>query len=126
MAAVPAGVFLLFFLPLRHDSGNYMAKVKMIDYGGIMLNITGCLLILVALSGGGVSYAWNSPIVISLLTVGGVVWLAFILYEWKLAPVPIMPREQNDTKMSLCSWLTLKQFDYSKDLIMGICMPSRS
>ena len=92
MSAVPAGLAIFFFLPLKHRSGNHVEKLKMIDYGGILLNLAGCLLVLVPLSGGGISYAWNSAMVIALFTIGGILWVAFVLYEWKLAPVPIMPR----------------------------------
>ena len=92
-AAVPAGIAILLFLPLKHNPGNHKAKIKMIDYGGILLNIAACLMILIPVSGGGVSYAWNSPLVIAMMTVGGLLWVAFGLYEWKVAKVPILPSE---------------------------------
>lgn len=47
MLAAPAAVTILFFLPVKHEHGNYVAKVKMIDYGGIALNLAAVLLILV-------------------------------------------------------------------------------
>ena len=47
MLAAPAAVTILLFLPLRHDRGNHAAKFKMIDYGGIALNLASVLLILV-------------------------------------------------------------------------------
>ena len=50
MLAVPAAVAILFFLPVKHERGNYVAKVKMIDYGGIALNLAAVLLILVGYS----------------------------------------------------------------------------
>lgn len=92
IVAVPAGLAIFFFLPLKHNEGNHLEKFKMIDYGGILLNIAGCLLILIPLSGGGVSYAWASAMVISMMVVGGFVWIVFGLWEWKFARVPIMPR----------------------------------
>jgi MFS family permease len=49
MLAFPAAVVLFFFLPLRHEKGNYIAKIKKIDYGGILLNLAAVLLILVSL-----------------------------------------------------------------------------
>lgn len=49
MLAVPAAVTILFFLPVKHERGNYVAKVKMIDYGGIALNLAAVLLILVSI-----------------------------------------------------------------------------
>ncbi|KAF2637605.1 major facilitator superfamily transporter [Massarina eburnea CBS 473.64] len=91
MLAIPAAVFIFFFLPLKYEKGNYAEKVKKIDYGGIALNLAAVLLILIPLSGGGVQYAWNSGLVIAMLTVGGCTAIAFVLYEWKVAPIPIMP-----------------------------------
>lgn len=47
----------------------------------------------IPLSGGGATYSWSSVLVIAMLTIGCVLAVVFVLYEWKLAPVPIMPRE---------------------------------
>ena len=47
MLAVPAGITILLFLPLKHQKGNHVAKLKKIDYGGIVLNLAAVLLILV-------------------------------------------------------------------------------
>ncbi|KAF2730610.1 major facilitator superfamily transporter [Polyplosphaeria fusca] len=91
MLAVPAGILIFIFLPLKYEKGNTKDKLKKIDYGGITLNLAAVLLVLIPLSGGGVQYAWDSPLVISMLTVGACTILAFILYEWSLAPIPIMP-----------------------------------
>jgi len=91
MLAIPAAVAIYFWLPLKYESGNYKEKVKQIDYGGIALNLAAVLLVLIPLSGGGVQYAWNSAMVISMLTVGTCTAVVFVLYEWKIAPVPIMP-----------------------------------
>ena len=91
MLAVPAALLIFFFLPLKYQKGDYKEKVKKIDYGGIALNLAAVLLVLIPLSGGGVQYPWNSPLVIAMLTVGGMTAIAFVLYEWKVAKVPIMP-----------------------------------
>ncbi|KAF3043614.1 hypothetical protein E8E11_008451 [Didymella keratinophila] len=88
---VPTTLVLLFFLPLKHVSSNIMENMKKIDYGGIALNIASTLLLLVPLSGGGVTYAWSSAFFISATVVGVVLMILFVLYEWKLAPLPIMP-----------------------------------
>ncbi|GKT43566.1 efflux pump dotC [Colletotrichum spaethianum] len=89
--SAPAAVTILFCLPLKHQSGNYAEKVKKIDYGGIALNMASTLLVLVPLSGGGVSYPWFSPFVIAAVTVGAVLAVLFVLYEWKVPKLPIMP-----------------------------------
>lgn len=91
MLAVPAALLIFLFLPLRYEKGHYKQKVKKIDYGGIALNLAAVLLILIPLSGGGVQYPWNSVLVIAMLSAGGCTAIAFVLYEWKVAKVPIMP-----------------------------------
>ncbi|KAJ0311191.1 hypothetical protein COL5a_002393 [Colletotrichum fioriniae] len=89
--SAPAAVTILFCLPLKHRPGNYSEKVKKIDYGGIALNMASTLLLLIPLSGGGVTYPWSSPFVIAGVVVGAVLAALFVLYEWKLAKLPIMP-----------------------------------
>jgi MFS family permease len=48
MIAVPAGVILWLLLPLRYQSGRYAEKIRKIDFGGIILQSTAVLLILVS------------------------------------------------------------------------------
>jgi len=88
---VPTSMVILFFLPLKHRSGDYLAKVKKIDYGGMVLNIASTLLLLIPLSGGGVTYAWGSPFFIACTVTGAVLGVLFVLHQWKLVALPIMP-----------------------------------
>lgn len=48
MLALPATLIIWFALPLRYEKGNYVEKVKKIDFGGILLSIASILLILVS------------------------------------------------------------------------------
>jgi hypothetical protein len=88
---IPTTLVLLFFLPLKHVTSDTMERMRKIDYGGIVLNIASTLLLLIPLSGGGVTYAWSSTFFISATVVGVVLMVLFVLYEWKFAPLPIMP-----------------------------------
>ncbi|PVH95089.1 MFS general substrate transporter [Periconia macrospinosa] len=88
---LPTVVVLLLFLPLKHTSSDPISKMKKIDYGGIVLNIASTLLLLVPLSGGGVTYAWTSPFFLGATITGVILTILFFLYEWKLASLPIMP-----------------------------------
>jgi MFS family permease len=88
---LPTSLVLVFFLPLKHRSGDYIEKMKKIDYGGIFLNIASTLLLLVPLSGGGVTYAWSSPFFVGATVAGAVLSILFVAYEWKLVALPIMP-----------------------------------
>ncbi|CAN9155875.1 unnamed protein product [Alternaria alternata] len=89
--SVPTSMVILFFLPLKHRSGDHLEKIKKIDYGGMLLNIASTLLLLIPLSGGGVTYAWASPFFIACTVIGAVLGVLFVLYEWKLVALPIMP-----------------------------------
>jgi hypothetical protein len=91
MMTVPTSIVIIFFLPLKHRSGDYLEKMKKIDYGGITLNIASTLLLLIPLSGGGVEYAWASAFFIAATVTGAVLAILFVLYEWKLVALPIMP-----------------------------------
>jgi predicted MFS family arabinose efflux permease len=91
MMTMPTAAVILFFLPLKHRPGDYVEKMKKIDYGGITLNVASTLLLLIPLSGGGVEYAWSSPFFISATVTGVVLAILFVLYEWKLVALPIMP-----------------------------------
>jgi len=70
-------------------------KLKTLDFLGsiLYLGVTACLL--VPLQWGGNSKPWNSPVVISLLCVFGVLLLAFVGCEWKrgmraIVPIPLL------------------------------------
>lgn len=62
-----------------------------IDYLGIFF-ATACLtLLLIPISGGGSTYPWNSPTIITMFIVGGGLFFVFLLVEWKFAKLPMIP-----------------------------------
>jgi hypothetical protein len=67
------------------------AKLKAIDYYGVVFSSSAILLLLIPISGGGTYFDWNSPMVISMLVLGAVCMIWFILVEWKWAAMPMMP-----------------------------------
>ncbi|CAJ0550083.1 Ff.00g100130.m01.CDS01 [Fusarium sp. VM40] len=88
---LPTTAIIWFYLPLKHRSGEYMNKIKKIDYGGIILNIASTLLLLIPISGGGVTYAWTSAFFIATVIISVFLAVLFVLFEWKIAKLPIMP-----------------------------------
>jgi MFS family permease len=88
---VPTAAVLLLFLPLKHTSSNTIDKMRKIDYGGIVLNIASTLLLLIPLSGGGVTYPWSSPFFIGTTVAGVLLTIMFFIFEWKVPALPIMP-----------------------------------
>jgi MFS family permease len=89
--AVVAGILVAVVLPPSKVHGDFKTKVKSIDYYGTISSSTAILLLLIPISGGGTYFEWSSPMVISMLTLGSITMLVFIIVEWKFAVMPMMP-----------------------------------
>ncbi|KAM3580040.1 hypothetical protein VKS41_007285 [Umbelopsis sp. WA50703] len=80
-------IAIFFLLPLKSPKVSIVRKLKQIDYLGVILLVS-CIF---PLDRGGSEMPWNSPIIISLFSVGGVLGLAFIFVEGKIAKFPVIP-----------------------------------
>ncbi|UOH83232.1 hypothetical protein LQV05_005951 [Cryptococcus neoformans] len=89
--AVLISVLIHFIIPFKPVTGSAKEKLKKIDYLGVVLSAGMTIMLLVPISGGGSTFEWNSPVVIGLLVAGGVCGLLFILVEWRVARLPILP-----------------------------------
>ncbi|KAK9899515.1 MFS general substrate transporter [Cystobasidium minutum MCA 4210] len=91
----PCGVVcaavIFFCLPLTPVTGSARQKLKKLDYYGAILSLAANVFILIPISSGGTTFAWSSPTVIVLLIIGVFTAAAFIIVEWKVAPLPVMP-----------------------------------
>ncbi|KAK3216223.1 hypothetical protein GRF29_8g2638439 [Pseudopithomyces chartarum] len=92
LAAV-CGVVCFFTLPKPKltSKPDYRALCSKIDYWGIVTASAGINLILIPVSGGGSYFAWDSPMIIAMLAVGGCCLLAFLFVEYRVALLPMMP-----------------------------------
>ena len=98
---------IIFFLPLKPVTGSFRKKLQKIDFLGSFTSLVATVFILVPLSSGGSSFAWDSPLVITLLTLGVAALLLFIFIEWKVASLPIVPlRLFNDRSLFLLAWIS--------------------
>jgi hypothetical protein len=86
-----SGVLAFFLLPSTRLQGDTMTKLKKIDYWGTLFSSAAVVFLLVPISDGGVKFAWNSPTSISLLVVCSICALMFLVVEWKVAILPMMP-----------------------------------
>ncbi|KAG0057455.1 hypothetical protein BGZ83_010023 [Gryganskiella cystojenkinii] len=84
-------VFIIFNLNLPTPKGSFKEKIKRIDFLGAIVLLAAVVLLLLPLSWGGNTYAWNSGIVIGLLCAGVVMTVIFVLVEWKIPKEPIVP-----------------------------------
>lgn len=66
-------------------------KFKKIDYLGMLFSTAALTLILVPISGGGSTYAWNSVIVIVMFVVGGLCMITFVVIEMNIPKLPMIP-----------------------------------
>ncbi|KAG7706736.1 hypothetical protein KL949_002934 [Ogataea haglerorum] len=78
-------------LPSPPDFKIKWSNFKNIDYYGFFTSSIGIILFLVAISGGGNTYKWDSALVICLLTIGGVFFAIFLFTQWKISRLPMMP-----------------------------------
>ncbi|WWC60688.1 uncharacterized protein I303_103264 [Kwoniella dejecticola CBS 10117] len=80
-----------FIIPLKPVTGSVRQKLLQVDYAGVLLSSTSILFLLIPISGGGVSFPWSSGVVISLLCIGTVCGMLFLLVEGKFSKLPILP-----------------------------------
>jgi len=62
-----------------------------IDFGGVFLLAVSIVSLVLALSWGGTTYAWSSPLIIALLAVFGSLIPVFVLYENYVPHIPVIP-----------------------------------
>ncbi|KAG2176465.1 hypothetical protein INT43_005705 [Umbelopsis isabellina] len=62
-----------------------------IDYLGTVLLLGWVIAFLLPLSWGGSKYSWNSPVIIALFCVFGVLFIVFVIVQWKFSKEPLMP-----------------------------------
>ncbi|KAJ1831067.1 hypothetical protein LPJ63_004535 [Coemansia sp. RSA 2711] len=88
--AVVLATLVLLRLP-RQRQGSVWAKLRRIDYLGIVLLVGGLMAFLLGLTLPGSNRHWRSPEVIACLVVGVLVLAAFFAVEWKFARDPVVP-----------------------------------
>ncbi|KAJ5920989.1 hypothetical protein N7466_009315 [Penicillium verhagenii] len=53
-----------------------------VDYPGFFMLLTTCVLLVVAIEEAGTDYAWNSALALTCLVLAGVIFIAFITWQW--------------------------------------------
>ena len=90
LAAVGA-VIAWLILPSAVRKDSMKKNVKNIDFYGVLTSSVGIVFVLIPVSGGGSYFPWGSPMVISMLAIGGCSLLLFLFIEWKVAALPMLP-----------------------------------
>ncbi|GAA5878423.1 hypothetical protein JCM8547_003596 [Rhodosporidiobolus lusitaniae] len=84
-------VIIALFLPLKKVKGSAKEKLLQIDYGGAVLTVAATVLMILPLQWGGTSFAWVSGPVLGCLISSFFAFGIFILYERKVARIPVVP-----------------------------------
>lgn len=82
---------IFFFLQLPHPKSSILEKLKSVDFTGTALLIAAVVALLLPTEWGGITYAWNSPIIIGLYCAGGVLVIIFLVMERWVAQNPVIP-----------------------------------
>jgi MFS family permease len=80
-----------FLIPNNAHKDSFRKNIARIDWFGILASSIGIIFLLIPISGGGSYFPWDSPMVISMLVIGGCAFVAFLLIEWKVATLPMLP-----------------------------------
>mmetsp|Transcript_3383 Transcript_3383/g.3761 ORF Transcript_3383/g.3761 Transcript_3383/m.3761 type:complete len:627 (-) Transcript_3383:211-2091(-) len=94
---LPVGGFAIALLVVcfhpPKPKGNLKEKLARIDYLGVFLLTSGLVLVLLGLTFGGVDFAWRSAAIILLFVLGGLILIAFCIYNFKISKNPIIIKE---------------------------------
>lgn len=86
-------LFIFCFNPPK-TKGDWRAKLLMIDYFGVVLMTAAFVVPLLALTlASGNDYTWSSGGVIACFVVGGVLFIAFCIWNVKFSKHPLLPWE---------------------------------
>ncbi|MEO7587068.1 MAG: MDR family MFS transporter [Arachnia sp.] len=88
-ATIPLGIVALFFV-IRFLKLPHVQREAKIDVWGIVTLAPSLVMLLLATSWGGTTYAWNSSLIISLFVLGGLGLVAFVFAE-RRAEEPLLP-----------------------------------
>ncbi|KAG8528271.1 uncharacterized protein KY384_007188 [Bacidia gigantensis] len=110
-------VVIQLFLKLETPKTPVWAGLKAVDWLGTITIVGSTVMLLLGLEFGGITYPWNSAIVIDLIVFGVVTAIVFFLIEWKLARYPLLPLRLFATPSNVANLLAC--FIHGTVFIMG-------
>ncbi|CAN3500806.1 azole resistance protein 1 [Diutina catenulata] len=83
-------VILFFVFNPPPPTGSWRIKIKRIDFVGTFLLTSSTVLLLLALSFGGVEFPWRSAAVICCFVLSGVLGICFCVWNFMISKVPLL------------------------------------
>ncbi|CAK7243996.1 MAG: hypothetical protein STHCBS139747_005530 [Sporothrix thermara] len=90
---VVVGCVAAYMLPSNPPKGGLRENARKIDYWGLLSASAAVILVLIPVSGGGSYFRWDSPMVISMLVIGALLFVFFVVVELRIAQLPMMPMQ---------------------------------
>ncbi|KAJ4396647.1 hypothetical protein N0V93_000868 [Gnomoniopsis smithogilvyi] len=90
LAIICAGI-TFYLLPSKPPQTTTREGLQRIDCWGVLTMSIGVVFLLIPVSGGGAYFSWHSPMVISMLVIGVFALIVFVMVEWKVSRLPMMP-----------------------------------
>ncbi|KAF2836439.1 MFS general substrate transporter [Patellaria atrata CBS 101060] len=81
---------IILFLNLHQQTSSFLAKLRRVDWLGMVLFLSSSTGFLIPITWGGVQYAWSSWRTLVPLILCSIGMLLFVLYEAKLASEPLI------------------------------------
>lgn len=102
-----AFLIILFFLDIKTPKTALREGLKAVDWLGSLAMVGGVIMFLLGLEFGGITYPWDSAIVLCLIIFGVVMVGIFFLIEWRVSPYPLMPldlfsKQSNIAALATC------------------------
>jgi len=88
-----AAALAAWVLPQSMPKVKFRETIAKIDWIGLFFSTVAIILVLIAISDGGHGTPWDSAETISMLVIGGICAVIFVIVEWKFAKLPMMPLE---------------------------------
>ncbi|KAH8800024.1 major facilitator superfamily domain-containing protein [Hyaloscypha sp. PMI_1271] len=111
VGGITGGILAFMHIPDSKQSDSHLAtreqKGKRLDIPGFILFTPTIIMLLLALEWGGVTYRWNSSVVIGLFCGAGVAWIIFLLWERRQGEGAMIPLELFTHRITVCSALTM-------------------
>ncbi|KAF7589015.1 hypothetical protein BBP40_004842 [Aspergillus hancockii] len=86
-------VMLVAFLDVHNPKTGLTQGLRAIDWAGAVTITGATLMFVLGLQFGGLSYPWNSAVVVCLIVFGILGFLLFMLLQWKISPQPVIPHQ---------------------------------
>lgn len=113
----------VFLIPKTTQKNSFMTNIRRIDWWGLLASSVGVIFLLIPISGGGAYFQWDSPMVISMLVIGGLSLIVFFFIEWKVASLPMLPSKQS-TCTFMSHWLTFAVSFFKNPVLSALFVQS--